>query len=99
MTRYSGLPPLPERIARLEELAVDLWWSWHRDARQIFRVLDYSEYGGAPLLGVKGVCIICHGSSSPKSIKVAIRGAVHAAEVGLSSHIGAQMAALAGRAA
>ena len=69
------------------------------DMTEIFRVLDYSEYGGAPLLGVKGVCIICHGSSSPKSIKVAIRGAVHAAEVGLSSHIGAQMAALAGRAA
>ena len=41
MTRYSGLPPLPERIARLEELAVDLWWSWHRDARQVFRTLDY----------------------------------------------------------
>lgn len=69
------------------------------DMKEIFRVLDYSEYGGAPLLGVKGVCIICHGSSSPKSIKVAIRGAVHAAQVGLSSHIGAQMAALAGRAA
>ena len=69
------------------------------DMKEIFRVLDYSEYGGAPLLGVKGVCIICHGSSSPKSIKVAIRGAVHAAGVGLSGHIGAQMAALAGRAA
>jgi glycerol-3-phosphate acyltransferase PlsX len=65
------------------------------DMKEIFRVLDYSEYGGAPLLGVKGVCLICHGSSSPKSIKVAIRGAVHAVEVGLSNHIGAQMAALA----
>ena len=43
------------------------------DMKEIFRVLDYSEYGGAPLLGVKGVCLICHGSSSPKSIKVAIR--------------------------
>ena len=69
------------------------------DMKEIFRVLDYSEYGGAPLLGVKGVCLICHGSSSPKSIKVAIRGAVHAAQVGLSGHIGAKMATLAGRAA
>src|SRR6185295_5743532 len=41
MTRYTGLPPIPERINRLEELAVDLWWSWHADARMIFRRLDY----------------------------------------------------------
>ncbi|MFQ5559741.1 MAG: phosphate acyltransferase PlsX [Nitrospinota bacterium] len=34
--------------------------------------LDYSEYGGAPLLGVNGVCIIAHGSSSPKAFKNAI---------------------------
>jgi glycogen phosphorylase len=41
MTRYSTLPPLPERIARLEELALDLWWSWHLEARIVFRRLDY----------------------------------------------------------
>lgn len=35
--------------------------------------VDYSEYGGAPLLGVKGVCIICHGRSNPNAIKNAIR--------------------------
>jgi phosphate acyltransferase len=35
--------------------------------------LDYSEYGGAPLLGVKGVCIISHGSSNGNAIKNAIR--------------------------
>ncbi len=33
---------------------------------------DYSEYGGAPLLGINGICIICHGSSSPKAILNAI---------------------------
>ena len=33
---------LPERIARLEELAQDLWWSWNADARQVFRTLDYT---------------------------------------------------------
>ena len=37
MTRYSTLSPLPERIARLEELALDLWWSWHLEARIVFR--------------------------------------------------------------
>jgi glycerol-3-phosphate acyltransferase PlsX len=37
------------------------------------RRFDYSETGGAPLLGVKGVCIICHGSSNANAIKNAIR--------------------------
>jgi glycogen phosphorylase len=41
MTRYSILSPLPQRIARLEELALDLWWSWHPEARIVFRRLDY----------------------------------------------------------
>ncbi|WP_207708970.1 phosphate acyltransferase PlsX [Heliomicrobium undosum] len=35
--------------------------------------LDYAEYGGAPLLGVNGVSIICHGSSKAKAIKNALR--------------------------
>ncbi|HYO83750.1 MAG TPA: phosphate--acyl-ACP acyltransferase, partial [Bryobacteraceae bacterium] len=37
------------------------------------RRVDYSEFGGAPLLGVKGVCIICHGRSNANAIKNAIR--------------------------
>ena len=41
MKRYANLTPLPERIARLPELAIDLWWSWH-PAREVFRRLDYS---------------------------------------------------------
>lgn len=35
--------------------------------------VDYSETGGAPLLGVRGVCIICHGNSSVNAVKNAIR--------------------------
>jgi glycerol-3-phosphate acyltransferase PlsX len=35
--------------------------------------MDYAEYGGAPLLGVNGVCIICHGRSSARAIKNAIK--------------------------
>lgn len=62
------------------------------DIREVFRVLDYSEYGGAPLLGVKGVSIICHGSSSPIAFRNAIRVAVQAVEHGLSRHIGAEVA-------
>src|SRR5512140_2876275 len=41
MERYPGLPPLPDRIRRLEELACDLWWSWHYRARDVFKNLDY----------------------------------------------------------
>ncbi len=40
-SRYAALPPLPERVSRLAELAVDLWWSWNPDAREVFRRLDY----------------------------------------------------------
>ncbi len=41
MERYPGLSPVPARIGRLEELACDLWWSWHYRARDVFRRLDY----------------------------------------------------------
>src|SRR5918993_1266087 len=41
MTRYAGLPPLPERIRRLDELASNLWWSWQYNPRKVFRDLDY----------------------------------------------------------
>jgi glycerol-3-phosphate acyltransferase PlsX len=62
------------------------------DVKQIFKVLDYSEYGGAPLLGVKGATIICHGSSTPRAIRNAIRVAAQMVESNLSQHIGAEMA-------
>jgi starch phosphorylase len=39
--RSLSRPVLPERIARLEELANNLWWSWHPQARDLFRALDY----------------------------------------------------------
>lgn len=57
----------------------------------LMRFLDYSEVGGAPLLGVKGVQIICHGSSTPTAIKNAIRYAVNSVRVGLSDHIAAEL--------
>jgi glycerol-3-phosphate acyltransferase PlsX len=62
------------------------------DVREIFRHLDYAEYGGAPLLGVKGIPIICHGASSPNAFKNALRVAVQAVEHDLSGRIGAEFA-------
>jgi glycerol-3-phosphate acyltransferase PlsX len=41
--------------------------------KRLKKRLDYSEYGGAPLLGLRGVSIICHGRSSSNAIKNAIR--------------------------
>jgi glycerol-3-phosphate acyltransferase PlsX len=60
--------------------------------RELVSHLDYSTYGGAPLLGVRGVAIICHGSSSPNAIKNAIRVAVQAVRSGLTQHIAAEFA-------
>lgn len=41
--------------------------------RELKELTDHEEYGGAPLLGINGSCIIAHGSSSPKAIRNAIR--------------------------
>ncbi len=49
--------------------------------------VDYSEFGGAPLLGVRGVCIISHGRSTPKAIKNAIRVASEFADAGINAQL------------
>lgn len=61
------------------------------DLREVFRVLDYAEYGGAPLLGVNGVTVICHGSSPPRAIRNAIRVAVQAVESRMVDHIAREL--------
>ncbi|MCU1336977.1 MAG: phosphate:acyl-[acyl carrier protein] acyltransferase [Bryobacterales bacterium] len=48
--------------------------------REFKKRLDYAEYGGAPLLGVKGVSTICHGRSNANAVKNAIRVAAEFAE-------------------
>lgn len=65
------------------------------DQKQITKALshlDYSSHGGAPLLGVKGVSIICHGRSSPRAIKNAVRIAVQAIDTKMNEHIGRRFA-------
>jgi len=51
------------------------------------RRMDPSEYGGAPLLGVDGVCIICHGKSNEKAIRNAVLLAKRFVENGLNESI------------
>jgi glycerol-3-phosphate acyltransferase PlsX len=58
-----------------------------KDLDRIRQALDYDAVGGAPLLGVKGVTIIAHGSSSPRAIKNAIRVAAEAARKNLIAQI------------
>jgi phosphate acyltransferase len=53
--------------------------------------VDYSEYGGAPLLGLNGICIICHGRSNAKAIRNAIRVAKNFAEGGINQRIASEL--------
>ncbi len=65
-----------------------------RQAYDLFKKrLDYSEYGGAPLLGFKGCAIVCHGSSSPKAIKNAIRVAAEYADRRINERIEEELSA------
>lgn len=56
-----------------------------------FRVLDYAEYGGAPLLGVDGVSIVCHGQSPPKAVRNAIGVATQAVRSSMVGHIAREL--------
>lgn len=53
--------------------------------------VDYSEYGGAPLLGVRGVCIICHGRSNANAIKNAIRVAAEFATARVNERLESEL--------
>ena len=53
----------------------------------IKKKISYEEYGGSPLLGVNGICIIAHGSSTPLAIKNALRVAAESIEQQVNPHI------------
>lgn len=55
--------------------------------KEIALMMDYAEYGGAPLLGVNGISIICHGSSKAKAIFNAVRVAQECEQVRLVEQI------------
>lgn len=58
-----------------------------RSLRKAFNLIDYAEYGGAPLLGLNGVTIIAHGGSDAKAIKNAIRVARETVAHDVNRHI------------
>src|SRR5687767_4959866 len=65
-----------------------------RQAYRRFRKrLDYSEYGGAPLVGLNGVCIVGHGRSSAKAVRNAVAMAARAVTDGLLENLAREVAA------
>ena len=60
-------------------------------AREAFNTIrgktNYEEYGGSPLLGVDGICIIAHGASTPLAVKNALRVAAESIEQQVNPHI------------
>src|SRR6202795_1274237 len=57
------------------------------------KTIDYTEYGGAPLLGVRGVCVIGHGRSNAKAVKNAIRVAAGLARARINEKIEQELSA------
>ena len=58
---------------------------------KLWQALDYTTYGGAPLLGVNGVSIICHGGSPPVAVRNAIGMAIQAVQSDMVGHIQQQL--------
>ncbi len=85
---FEGMSPL--MIEMLVRAGID------RGAIQAgLRHLDYTEHGGAPLLGVRGVSMIAHGSSNSRAIMNAVKAAARAVETGVSDRIGERLEAAA----
>lgn len=75
----------PQLAARLEPVV-----------KSIYAKHDYHEYGGAPLLGVNGVCIICHGSSIARTITNAILRAKQLVDLRVNEAISQRLGAMEG---
>jgi len=64
-----------------------------RSLKNFAQMLDYAEYGGAPLLGLKSILIVCHGSSNLKAVTNAIRMAATYVERKSHEHLAAELTA------
>jgi glycerol-3-phosphate acyltransferase PlsX len=81
---YEAIAPFIIRL--LKQSGLD-----ERTMMSALKQLDYSEHGGAPLLGVNGVSIISHGKSSPRAIMNALKVAVQAVDTRMDEHIGRRL--------
>lgn len=73
-------------------LKVEILSKWHHRLAGVLlkgpftrlrRKMTYDEYGGAPLVGVNGVVVVCHGGSNARAIAHAIKSAAKSAEAGI----------------
>lgn len=91
----EGLSEMMLTMIKEEIKRKTLWkiaaYSLKKAFKNIKKKINYEEYGGAPLLGVSGLSIICHGSSSDKAIKSAIRVAFELISKSINQEICAQI--------
>jgi glycerol-3-phosphate acyltransferase PlsX len=74
-------------LAELQEIAPHMLEQFKPVMRKLYDKHDWREYGGAPLLGVGGYCLICHGRSDARAIKNAIRVGKQLADSGINEKI------------
>lgn len=74
-------------LSELQELAPNLLAEFKPVMKRLYEQHDWREYGGAPLLGVGGYCLICHGRSDARAIKNAIRVGKQLAKSGINEKI------------
>ena len=84
---YEAVAPLMTRVLS-EHPQIDA-----EHVKTALKGFDATNYGGAPLLGCRGVSIICHGNSPPRAIKNAIKVAVRAVETRMNDQIGRKLEA------
>jgi glycerol-3-phosphate acyltransferase PlsX len=87
---------LREELTRSTRAKVGAWLSMPA-FRAVRRRIDPSEYGGAPLLGMKGCCVIGHGKSNAQAIKHGVRVAGAFYKSGVNESIEAELRALGAR--
>ncbi len=83
---YEGVVPMVIDIMKRDP-EIDMF-----RVKKALSALDSSVYGGAPLLGVRGISMICHGNSTSRAIKNAIGAAVKAFETKMNDRIGEKLA-------
>jgi glycerol-3-phosphate acyltransferase PlsX len=85
---YEAVAPLMMRVlSEHPEINAD-------HVKSALKGFDSTNSGGAPLLGCRGVSIICHGNSPPRAIKNAIKVAVRAVETSMNDQIGKRLEAV-----
>ncbi|MEX1186603.1 MAG: phosphate acyltransferase PlsX [Gemmatimonadaceae bacterium] len=85
---YEGVMPMVLEV--LQQQGID-----RSQLKDVIRTFDASEYGGAPLLGVRGISMICHGNSTPRAIANALKAAARAADSGMNALIGERLTSMA----